>query len=438
MSLERARNGAKGTFDEQDKKRKPRLGIYQRFFPPKATPQILGQLTPKQTIAAPLLFLPGQYLDLVDASQKDHDPKSEPDYHRLTHRAKKKPRQQAARPDNDDGGGKWDRFEDYTCSSGFEAHAPKPCVFCYQNDTGIDMRRSHQWCWNVIHLAVYHLVPRTKDNKVVTAPDGTIECYRNQCLSYDLSARLRNVQCRDCANGHEVTFGAHRWLGLGASHQNCVRSWHAEVSQNCAYCGTGIMEVGYDCAHCNKPVVDLQTLTQEEVERYKNHKMPCPHCRQSDFLRIAFECGYDENGDKDPTKGCEADVAPRPRTLFDYVWWAQREGEQTESKIVAVKKRLVTSFKMTIFEGEPDEAEVRLSDELIKHLAPQLFDFEDMLRPMETIEQARVLGIRDPYAPRVAAPGMATPSVIGGSRPAPRQANVPGRPRMSPIPGLTK
>ena len=438
MSLERARNGAKGTFDEQDKKRKPRLGLYQRLFVPKAAPQLVGQLLKGQTLAAPLLFLPGQYPDLIDANREEREPKPEPDYHRLTHRAKKKSRQQAARPAGDDGGG-WERFEDYTCSSGHEAHVPKPCVFCFQNDMGIEMKRSHQWCWNVLHLAVYHLVPRTRDNKIVTAPDGTIEHYRNQCLSYDVSARLRNVQCRDCANGHELTFGAHRWLGLGSSHQNCVRAWHAEVAQNCAYCGTGIIEVGYDCQHCNNPIVDLQNLTQDEIDRYKTNKVPCPKCRKVDLVKVAHECGYDESGERDPTKACGEEIAPRPRSIFDYVWWAQREGENTDSKMTFAKKRLISSFKMTLFEGEADQQVVTLSDELIQHLVPQLYDFDEMLHPMETIEQARVLGIRDPYGPKVAAPGTVTPPVVGGAaRPSPGRPAQGGRPRMSPIPGLTR
>lgn len=434
MSLARARAGAKRAIDSSQGNRRSKQGKFDRYFPPKLTGQIASKLSAKDTIAEPIIFVRGSYPDYLDAARHEHEVMIEPDFHYAVHRTPRKGR--------GGGGGGGDFFDDEPCSAGPEMHSPEPCVYCKLDSEGRELRRSEQWCWNIIHLGLYHRVPLlSRKTGEIMKKEGseepimvTKECYANKRISQI----TRRDNCDYCQKGEEIHFGAHRWLGVGYKHQtDCIAQWQAEVSQICRFCKTSITEVGFDCSNpkCGQPLLDLENseMTDDEMFKFTHNKAKCPKCGLIDFPEPSYQCGFDENGER-TDKGCSDDVRSAPRNLFDYVFWVQREGEKSQSAIKVVKKRLITSFKQTIFAGTDAESEVTMSPELMEYLCPTPYDFTAFLGPESTQEQAKRLGVADPFGQQdrteVQRPRSYQPPVGTGRKSAPR-------PKLASMPGVT-
>lgn len=299
-------------------------------------------------------------------------------------------------------------FRDVICSSGPEPHAPQPCLGCYEVDHGNkDARPKDNWAFNIAHLGWYHQTPLIKDGQIQMKRDNSgpvmvkRECTRQKPESIYLERAIQANRapqsianklkpCEGCQSGQpNWTYGDHRVLQLGFKHLKNLFDIDDQVSKRCLTCGTGIIRVAFDCAHCKNEIVDLSTLswTNDQIKQFSESPQQCPNqgCGFVGIPESAYECGYDDNFNR----VAEPCTDPRKTSIFDCVVWIQREGESVDSEVVVKRVELISQFHTH---------DNRALQDHLKEIVKEPFDFVEMYKPESTDEQASTLQMQNPYA----------------------------------------
>lgn len=347
-------------------------------------------------------------------------------------------------------------FREIVCSAGPEAHAPQPCVGCFQVDHGSkDSKPRDQWAFNIAHLAWYHTRPYVKDGQIQTKQNSNEPIMiKDECMSHKMenvllgraiNARAQGVnkkyrQCEGCGQyapqgmqpqQHPYIWGDHRTLQIGWGHLKRIFDLDDEIGKKCANCGTHIIRIAFDCGRCNNEMINVAQTgwTNEQLDQYSKTHQQCGQCGNVDLPVSVYECGYNEQYMK-VGGGCPDNIDPRITSIFDVVLFVQREGEGTDSELVVKRWEPISQYKTP--DGRP------LSEHL-KEIVKAPFNLDEMYAPDSLDDQAETIRVQNPYAqqqqqfqayPGQPQPGGYGPPAAGGYGPA------PGGPGFAPPPGV--
>lgn len=350
-------------------------------------------------VSEPIVLLKGEYEDLYARDEHGNPivpaPKSE-GLHLKTHTF-------SVMVPGKNGQKGYQQFRDITCSAGPEAHAPQPCVGCYQNDQGVDGRPRDQWAFEMVHLGWYHQSPLIKDNQVQMKRNSNEPVLvKNLCDAHNKLNQIRarafqaNPQkwkepyaCEGCQGGHPWAWGDHRTFQIGKNHLMNLLEINDKIGEKCATCSTNILRIAFDCGNqnCDNELLDVASTgwTNDQLSQYAGMIIGCQKCGYQGYPVPVYSCGFNENYQR-IAEECRN---PEQMSFWDCVIWVQREGESTNSELVITRFDPISSFQTP--DGRP------LAD-IIKELTQNRFDLVETYKPDSLEEQAKRLFIQNPYA----------------------------------------
>jgi len=386
MSLAGFRKGAQQVIDGGKKGGRGggRKGNWRmKWKPPHQTPGASRQ------VAEPVVFTEAEYNNtLYDKDTNKVFQRVDPFYYFRKHTFK--------RPGGR--GPKGIDIKEVVCSAGVDPHAPQQCVPCYMVDHGTkgsDARDNV--AFNLAHLMPYHSIPlrdkqtqniifKKDDNGNPTQDPVLVE---EQCSIQGCVYCQQNQQYQQ--NFYPIKFGAQRIMELGTGHLGTILGLDAKVGLFCANCMTNIKLEGYCCKQCKATILDVATCgwKNEQIDQFGKQPYQCQNCGYSDLPEEEIDCGYDPQGFyKLNGRGCPEDVAPRRLTLFDCVFYLQREGTDAQTKIVDVSWVRKDQFQTP--DGRP-------LDDHLKEIVKAPFNFAEFYKPDTTEGQAKLLNTQNPY-----------------------------------------
>jgi len=401
MSLGSLRQGAQ-KFSQNNKGSGSKGGYFNKWRPPKLTPQIQNMLRANEMPGDPILLVRPEvfYDDLYDVDEQGNwkGTKGEA-LHVVTHQVKGN---RNGKPS----------FDDFTCTAGANAHAPQPCVGCSTNDSGNKAVGGgrQQWAFGMKHLVPYHEVPLLdkKTNQFVTKKDKPNEyvMVMRQCQTGTPSERAYHMEngrvksCEHCDRNIPVLFGAPKVLQVGKTGLDELMKVDAQLESTCANCMTRLIKMAYTCSQCGSDLLDLAAnsqLTNEQLKQYQESPQQC-RCGFVGLPKPQYDCGFDPSGMYRVQGGCPENVTPRPLSIFDCVVYLHREGEDTQSRIIISPPIPKQHFRTST--GQPDLEQWLKSPHLVKS-----FDLLGMFKGLTTDEQAKICNVPNPYAQQQAGYG---------------------------------
>ncbi len=422
MSMESLRTGAQ-SLNQNGKKGATRASYYARWKPPTMVDPLKRFLAAPPSeesylgISEPIVIIAGQYPDLLarnpDGSVPNPPPMGEA-YHFRAHTF-------AIHVQGKNGKQGFRTFREVVCSAGPEPHAPQPCIGCYQVDHGADAKARDTWAFNIAHLGYYHNQPLVKDGQIQLKKNSNDPVMvKNECLAYKMEnilqgraaqARVQGIKqprrCEGCDGNHPFLFGDHRVLQVGRRHLDNLFEIDDKIGNRCMNCNTYMLRTEFRCGneHCDTLIFQIAQSgwTNAQIDQFSKSQYGCPACQTLNLPYSIYECGYSEQYVPIPGAGCPQGVDPRKMSIFDCVLWIQREGEKMESEIVVKKFEPITDYRT--HDG-------RSLGEHLPEIVRQPYDLLDMYSPDSLDDQAKTIGIQNPYAaqqPAYTAYGSAPP-----------------------------
>jgi hypothetical protein len=324
------------------------------------------------------------------------------------------------------------QFRSFTCSG-------DPCIGCFDYSHGKKWAAPRDMAaFNLLHLAWYHEIPLTdnrtgqiiyKDNK-----PGEMVMVMEEC-----EATQTNPTCRYCAQNMRKQFGLQRYFAMGTGYLETILGIDKKLGSQCVRCGTNVVTQMYHCAACGAALYDTASgfFNDQQLAQYVDSPTECHACHATDKPQPRPQCGYDPTGRKLVGRGCP-EGAPQLLTIFDVVIYLERESGDI-AKLVDVATVPFSQFPTP--DGRPLE---QIRDELCK----EPFNFDQHFAPESVEEQAKRLGIPNPFLTQAPPQyqNYQPPPVQGqppawqqpGQQPPPPQPNygVPVPPGPPPGPGV--
>lgn len=346
-------------------------------------------IAPKDNIGSPVVFLPGEYPDPRPDQQVGGRPPANPYFLSRDHRKGIKGGQSAIID---------------LCSAGWDPAQPQPCVWCHEKQAGdknIDNGRDARQVFtlNLVHLVPYHLAPAVdRQSGQVRLNPKTNEPYMNKVM-------CEGKGCQHCREGHDLMFGAKKYLSVGRNHLENLRTIDADIGRMCSNCHEGtVSTASFECEECGHVIIDCvnNAYTDKEIDGFASEVLTCPNCRHSS---LAIE-----------TTLCSECQDPERTTLFDVVLWLRRTGEKTDSAL-SLNHPSPREFGWCyrsdfLINDDPDRPLISgfeekeggvvvpiWDDEVSKMTNP--YDFTEMFgvgKPRTPEDQAKRLQVQNPYA----------------------------------------
>jgi len=376
-------------------KGKSKGGYYAEWRPPSYD-KVQGSVTPQEAphVAEPIVLIEGEYADPFDPDKVTGQPSIKEAFHYRFHRYQQRYQNKL-------------QFRMMACLRGPEPHNPKPCVPCLLTDSKEWDDKSHGarsgWVFNVAHLVTYHTMPLMKNGQIQTK-QGTNqpimvdrEC-RYGTIAQRVYSRSNNKPCEGCQQQSPVKLGSHRYWQVGKNHLEDLIDFNEKVlGKVCFYTNTGIVQTGFTCSKCSANIVDIATsgLTNDQIKTFSESPYRC-QCGHIGLPQPEYESGYTEGGYSKvpnfqmPTSPDGRPFKARPLNLFDVVLWVQKEGANTDSKVVISRWCRMTKYPH-------QSGEVDITQYVNETIVPNTFDFDDIFS-MDTESQAKVLERPNPYS----------------------------------------
>lgn len=372
-------------------------GFFNKLRITKLTPQLQGMLRPNEQPGDPIVLVMPEpmYDDIYDVNEQGEWKGTKgAALHVVIHQV---------RYVKD---GK-ERYDDFPCTAGPNAHAPQPCIGCQQNDAGNKSvgNGRQQWAFNVKHLVPYHEIPLMdrQKNTIVYKKDKPNEpvMVLQACQAGTPSERLyhQNKPCEHCAKGIALTYGAPKAFVVGKNHLEELLKVNDHLEQTCANCMTRLIKTAFVCGRCGEDLLDLaqSQLVNDQLKQYAETPAQC-RCGFVGLPKPAYDCGFDPAGMYKVPNGCAPNVEPRPLSIFDCVFYVHKEGEDTQSKLVISPPIPMQHFRTVT--GQTDLVQWLKQPHLVR-----TFDLIGMFKPKTLEEQAKICNIQNPYGVPQGQPG---------------------------------
>ncbi len=152
-------------------------------------------------------------------------------------------------------------------------------------------------------------------------------------------------------------------------------------------------------------------MTDVQIQAFSESQVQCRRCQQVVKPEEELDCGYDLQGlYKVAGQGCPEDVKTKRLTLFDCVFYLQREGKDMQTKIVDAAWVPKSRFQT------PDNRPI---DEHMKEIAKAPFNFVEFYAAETLDEQAKQLSVPNRFGQQV--PQGYQPQQPQGQQPPPQQ-----------------
>jgi len=230
------------------------------------------------------------------------------------------------------------------------------CPACYHIDDGVGgISRRLVHVFNAVLLGHFHLIDSDR-------VDASNKPYKDW-------TECEGKRCKYCSSGSDRVYGRRVYWQLGTRFVNTLTT-HAQtvLSKRCK-CGGEITPIGFQCEACGDVIRDLDAhpASREEIATIRRTSAACPHCGVVDVPEEVPEC--------DSCKKAQ------PLTLWDVQLHVARQGEGTDTTLM-------------ISEWKP------ISDKLLARIESRMkpYNFaETLFKPQTPAQQAKRLGIPDPY-----------------------------------------
>ena len=302
----------------------------------------------------------------------------------------------------------------FLCSRGLDEHSSEKCNGCLADEgkppEGVEIRSRVFAAVGIVVLANFHLVP------VFDKDTGEPILYKRGDHKGEQVKEKHPCAgrgCELCSAGHDVVFGAKKYMALGKNHLEHLYGIETNVVYTCA-CGGELRAQSYMCQNCAHPVWDseedatlppAQRKTEEEINKLSSEPRTCPSCGHRGMLFETVVCDTCD----EPVR---LSLMPG-QGMIPAVISLARTGSGTSSALTAVRARPATDYTLPdkqpllSIESDPETG----ADELVWHkdIEPFMkqFDFESLLSasddPQELNRQAEVIkklwpGFRSPYS----------------------------------------
>jgi hypothetical protein len=245
----------------------------------------------------------------------------------------------------------------------------------------------------------FHLVEKEKDDKSGTYHD------RERC---------RGRGCKMCTANVQKTFGLKTFFNFAPKHwSDSVYQVHKKLELTMCKCGGSIFVPVYTCRACNAVLVDVcatcECGSEDITIEPDTNVATCDSCNESWsafigdhaelFEKVINPCACHECGNKalpQPDKMCSTEgCAVDPYTVFDTQLTLRKADDKNTADL------LVTDY--AIQEPDPRLFDVKYqgTGEMAEKVAKansQIYDLDKLLAPLPSSEQARLLGVADPFS----------------------------------------
>jgi hypothetical protein len=215
--------------------------------------------------------------------------------------------------------------------------------------------------FNAIHLVWYHKVP------LIDRTTGKVRVYTRGSRKGEPMTDLVQCEgrrCKMCADHVEKVFGRKVHWSMGNSHLEQLGGFIKELRRNCT-CGGLLTDISYDCPNCGVMWYDIQEADPLEADAVGARKFTCKSCGTTDFPLKRVECSKCQD--------------PEPISVFDCNLEIKRTGDNTASAIQIPRYEVA-----------------KLPTELLELSKP--WPFEKIFAGDPFDMQAKILGVRNPYA----------------------------------------
>jgi hypothetical protein len=272
------------------------------------------------------------------------------------------------------------KFLSAQCSAGYDPQRPKDCVFCKKVEDGVDYikpPREHFYI-TIFHLAPYIKTLITDDaGKPKTNQKGDFSYWWQQ-IPWDPDEATKALKESKRFFGDKYRrFGLQKYLCLPPTQYDVLVNKGPDLQKHCASCHEGqLTPLAIACEHRGCGMYTPYKNPNELLRVYDGMDA-CPNCDGDlDGIRIDYDC--DCCNDPDPTN------------IYDCVLWIRRDGEGAKTNINVLRHRSIVRFKI------PEEYGPATVEELLEEVKP--FDFPAMTKPDSLRDQAKYIGVDNPYA----------------------------------------
>jgi hypothetical protein len=290
-------------------------------------------------------------------------------------------------------------YADEICSSGLDAHNPRPCLGCYAMDIGDkSMGIADIFAFSIIHFAYYHGHPlidwNTGQVRMKNDNSGFItvfdECEGRTCNYCRVLSGQQPIASQEDPwpnyrpQDLSTVFGRRRYLKIGKGHLGDIAGLDQIIRSRCATCKSQLTTDGFECPNCQTLCIDMQTDPRKdaEIEESISRPYPCLTCNRPVLLREVVVC-----------EACEARGQQTiQHSMFDVIMNVMRQGEGTNSHIVSSDYQTIEEFERTI---DPRWLGGKSLRQYISELPPP-HDFNEVLAPRSLQDQSKRFDIPIP------------------------------------------
>lgn len=234
---------------------------------------------------------------------------------------------------------------------GFIGAGDRPCVPCaiakVEGKGGPISFARKVHILNGVLLADFHLVDSDRQKLKDGKPTGEFYTDYVPCLGR---------RCTHCRQGVEKTFGRAVFMPLGNNFIQQLADFDLITLASTCRCDGALEPVGFVCAHCDRPCVDLEKdeVTNEELQEFRENEFCCKHCGKTDYLVEVPVCNQCDD--------------PRPLTMWNTVMELYRSGDGVNTSLQVNRFRPVTETELE----QVKELMVPVdTDRTYKHLTPK-------------------------------------------------------------------
>lgn len=254
-----------------------------------------------------------------------------------------------------------------------------PCVPCWRAEQkeDPDLLPNKKYVITASLLESFHKVKKQSKRKNKKGEYNQYTVYE-RCAGTN---RLGKSICDNCDNDEELVFGNKRHWSMGNGHRESLEEQLAEIGEHCGGCKDGYAQVyAYACTGCGHVIANIkedEDLPEEALVMLAEEKVECDECGHEDYAEGLIECVHQEGVGSSATyvAGCDN---PKLIDPWECDLWVKTQGTGSSTAVIIEHWDL------------PKETEA--PDWVFER-----FDFNYFFRCMPLEEQAKLMGIENPY-----------------------------------------
>ena len=250
----------------------------------------------------------------------------------------------------------------------------RPCVLCYKLVIEHEKDPEKKLAIPMLRYATTVFIAETFHKVKRTSASNTEFTDLVQCAGVN---RFGKSVCDHCDNDAEKVFGNKKHWTMSRSNTRTLTAAIDELSRSCSSCGDGFVSPAeYACSSCGHVLLGGdRAFSEEEFLSFDSEEKECPSCNHVGLTDPILQCTK-TNRRGEVISGCD-NPAPTDVSKSEFLIRVEVDGKNTK----------------LIVDGIRPWSDTTGVDEW--KLKP--YDFKAFLSYMDLEEQARVMGIENPF-----------------------------------------